>query len=80
MHRAPTQSRRREAASFSDGNQMNAQTALRVLYIDGEMHIADIQERVRMLRHAVPSVNQEKAGENIRFLAGSIKTPKPTFR
>src|SRR6476661_3082090 len=33
----------------------------RVLYIDGEMHVGDIQERVRMLMRAVPSVNHEKA-------------------
>jgi AAA domain len=41
----------------------------RVLYIDGEMHVGDIQERVRMLMHAVPSVNHEKAGVNLRFIA-----------
>ena len=32
----------------------------RVLYIDGEMHVGDIQERVRMLMHAVPSVIKRK--------------------
>jgi hypothetical protein len=41
----------------------------RVLYIDGEMHISDIQERARLLLDAVPGVDQKKAGANLRFLA-----------
>ena len=51
----------------------------RVLYIDGEMHIADIQERVRILMHAVPSVNQQKAGANIRLLARQHQEPDANF-
>ena len=51
----------------------------RVLYIDGEMHIADIQERVRMLMHAVNLVNQEKAGANIRLLARQHQEPDADF-
>jgi len=51
----------------------------RVLYIDGEMHVGDIQERARMLMHAVPSVNPEKAGVNLRFLARQHQEPDATF-
>jgi AAA domain len=51
----------------------------RVLYIDGEMHVADIQERVRMLMHAVPSGNQERAGRNLRFLARQHQEPDAAF-
>jgi RecA-family ATPase len=54
-------------------------TGWRVLYIDGEMHIGDIQERVRLLMHAVPSVNQEKASANIRFLARQHQEPDADF-
>jgi len=52
----------------------------RVLYIDGEMHIADIQERARMLMRAVPSVNEEKAGATCVSSPGSIRNLMPTFR
>ncbi len=41
----------------------------RVLYIDGEMHIGDIQERAAMLLEATPDINQAQAGTNLRFLA-----------
>jgi KaiC/GvpD/RAD55 family RecA-like ATPase len=51
----------------------------RVLYIDGEMHIADIKERAQILMHAVPSVDQEKAGMNLRFLARQQQEPDATF-
>jgi hypothetical protein len=51
----------------------------RVLYIDGEMHVGDIQERVRMLMHAVPSVNHEKAGVNLRFIARQHQEPDAAF-
>lgn len=54
-------------------------TGWRVLYIDGEMHVADIQERVRLLMHAVPSVNHEKAGANLRFLARQHQEPDAAF-
>ena len=50
-----------------------------MLYIDGEMHVGDIQERARMLMHAVPSVNPEKAGVNLRFLARQHQEPDATF-
>ena len=54
-------------------------TGWRVLYIDGEMHVGDIQERVRMLMHAVPSVDQEKASANLRFLARQHQEPNVAF-
>lgn len=54
-------------------------TGWRVLYIDGEMHVADIQERARMLMNAVPSVDQEKAGENLRFIARQHQEPDAAF-
>lgn len=41
----------------------------RVLYIDGEMHIADIQARARMLLDAIPSVDKRRAMENLRFIS-----------
>ena len=40
----------------------------RVLYVDGEMHIGDIQERARVLLDTVPHVDRQKAGANLRFL------------
>jgi hypothetical protein len=36
----------------------------RVLYVDGEMHIADIQERARLLLDAVPDIDRSKVGTN----------------
>lgn len=51
----------------------------RVLYIDGEMHVGDIQERARMLMHAVPEVDPGKAGANLRFLARQHQEPDATF-
>src|SRR5262245_39275229 len=41
----------------------------RVLYVDGEMHIADIQERVRQLRNGMPKLDKAKADKNLRVLA-----------
>ncbi len=41
----------------------------RVLNVDGEMHIADIQERVRQLRNGLPKLDKEKADENLSILA-----------
>jgi hypothetical protein len=41
----------------------------RVLYIDGEMHIADVQARARMLLDALPSVDRRLASENLRFIS-----------
>jgi hypothetical protein len=41
----------------------------RVLYADGEMHITDIQERAQMLLDAVPGIDRNVVGKNLRFLA-----------
>ena len=43
--------------------------AWKVLYVDGEMHITDIQDRAQMLLDAVPEIDRELAGQNLRFLA-----------
>ena len=61
---------------------MNARkaTGWRVLYIDGEMHVGDIQERARMLMHAVPSVDQEKAGATFGSSRDNIRNLTSPFR
>jgi hypothetical protein len=41
----------------------------RVLYVDGEMHIADIQERVRQLRGGMPKLDKTTVDRNLTFLA-----------
>jgi hypothetical protein len=41
----------------------------RVLYIDGEMHTADIQERVRQLRGGMPKLDKATLDKNLNFLA-----------
>ena len=51
----------------------------RVLYVDGEMHIADIQERARLLLDAVPGLNKEMVGENLSFLARQHQEPLALF-
>jgi hypothetical protein len=51
----------------------------RVLYIDGEMHIADIQERARLLLAAVPGVDSEAVQSNLRFLARQHQDPEAQF-
>jgi AAA domain len=51
----------------------------RVLYVDGEMHIADIQERARLLMDAVPGLNREMVGENLSFLARQHQEPLALF-
>jgi AAA domain len=51
----------------------------RVLYVDGEMHIGDIQERARLLLDAVPGLNREMVGENLSFLARQHQEPLALF-
>ena len=51
----------------------------RVLYVDGEMHIGDIQERARLLLEAVPDLNREMVGENLSFLARQHQEPLALF-
>ena len=57
----------------------------RVLYVDGEMHIADIQERVRLLRNGMPKLNKVEADKNLSILArqhqnGGVQFPSITER
>jgi AAA domain len=57
--------------------------AWRVLYVDGEMHISDIQERVRQLRGGIPNLDVTKVDENLIFLArqhqdGGVQFPSIT--
>jgi hypothetical protein len=51
----------------------------RVLYVDGEMHIGDIQERARLLLDAVPGLNRDMVGENLSFLARQHQEPLALF-
>ncbi|MFD1378908.1 AAA family ATPase [Fodinicurvata halophila] len=46
----------------------------RVLYVDGEMHIQDIQDRMRVLIKAVPGVDLEAARGTSRSLRGSTRS------
>ncbi len=51
----------------------------RVLYVDGEMHIGDIQERARILMDAVPGISRMKAHNNLQFLARQQQDPAIDF-
>jgi AAA domain len=56
----------------------------RVLYVDGEMHIADIQERARQLRNGI-NLDKKAADGNLSFLArqhqnGGVQFPSITER
>jgi hypothetical protein len=51
----------------------------KVLYVDGEMHIGDIQERARLLLNAVPNVDRDRARENLRFIARQHQNPGEMF-
>jgi RecA-family ATPase len=51
----------------------------RVLYADGEMHVTDIQERAKMLLNAVPSIDHDKAAQNLQFLARQHQHPAAIF-
>lgn len=61
----------------SDGRKTG--NGWRVLYVDGEMHIGDIQERARLLLDAVPELNREMVGENLSFLARQHQEPLAQF-
>jgi hypothetical protein len=50
-------------------DQKAAGAPWKVLYVDGEMHIADIQEHARLLLSAVPNIDRDRARENLRFIA-----------
>ena len=51
----------------------------RVLYVDGEMHIADVQERLRLLLDAIPGIDKAQAGRNLRYLARQHQDPSADF-
>jgi hypothetical protein len=51
----------------------------RVLYVDGEQHIGDIQERARMLLGATPEVDRESALRNLVFLPRQYQKPGMPF-
>ena len=54
-------------------------TDWRVLYVDGEMHIGDIQQRARMLMDAVPDISRTKAQSNLTLLARQQQDPAIDF-
>jgi RecA-family ATPase len=54
-------------------------TDWRVLYVDGEQHIGDIQERARLLMEAVPDISRTKAQSNLQFLARQQQDPTVDF-
>jgi KaiC/GvpD/RAD55 family RecA-like ATPase len=60
-------------------DQRHSGEGWRVLYVDGEMHIADVQERARMLLKAVPGIDRSEAGKNITFLARQHQKPGAKF-
>src|SRR4051794_35675503 len=47
----------------------------KALYLDGEMHIGDIQERAKSLVQAVPGINKEQALANLSFLPRQYQNP-----
>lgn len=51
----------------------------KVLYIDGEMHIGDVQERAKMLMGAIRELDKAKAGRNLRYLARQHQEPGAAF-
>jgi hypothetical protein len=51
----------------------------RVLYVDGEMHVGDIQERAHLLLDAVPNLNREMVGTNLTFLSRQHQEPLAVF-
>jgi KaiC/GvpD/RAD55 family RecA-like ATPase len=50
-----------------------------VLYVDGEMHITDIQDRAKMLLDAVAGVDRDKAAQNLQLLARQHQEPDAAF-
>lgn len=51
----------------------------RVLFVDGEMNTADLQERVRLLQGSVRGIDLEAAGTNLTFIARQDQDPEATF-
>jgi hypothetical protein len=55
-------------------------TGWRVLYVDGEMHIGDIQERARQLRNGMPKLDRTAWIRTCAFSPVSIKMEASSFR
>jgi KaiC/GvpD/RAD55 family RecA-like ATPase len=51
----------------------------RVLYVDGEMHANDIQERAEMLLEATPGIDREAAERNLCILSRQFQNPEVRF-
>lgn len=51
----------------------------KVLYLDGEMHIGDIQERAKALIPAIPGINKDQALSNLSFLPRQYQKPDTKF-
>jgi hypothetical protein len=56
-----------------------APKARRVLYVDGEMHMGDLQSRLGSLVKAVPGIDLEAAGGNLTLLARQAQDPEAEF-
>lgn len=50
-----------------------------VLYIDGEMALADLQERLQVLVDAVDRIDRDAASKNLRIMARSDQHPDAPF-
>lgn len=50
-----------------------------VLYVDGEMHIEDLRDRLTVLIEAVPGLDRVAALRNLRILARSFQEPEAPF-
>jgi len=59
--------------------EWNAPKARRVLYVDGEMHMGDLQSRLASLVKAVPGIELEAAGDNLALLARQAQDPEAEF-
>jgi hypothetical protein len=51
----------------------------RVFYVDGEMHIEDLRDRLKVLLEAVEGIDREAVQKNLRILARSYQDPEVDF-
>jgi predicted ATP-dependent serine protease len=51
----------------------------RVLYVDGEMHIGDIQDRLRRLRDGMEGIDKAALDRNLEFVARTHQDPGTQF-
>ena len=56
-----------------------ASTPRRVLYVDGEMHLGDLRDRLAVLMTAVDGVDQEAASRNLVILARQAQSADADF-